>query len=193
MQTPELLQTLQFLREAEKLKNVCRSAWTSGGQPENAAAHTWRLCLMALVFEKNFPQVNFGRLIKICIIHDLGEAIGGDIPAIRQKPGEDKAGPERRDLLTLLEPLPEPVRSEILALWDEYEAATSPEARIAKALDKLETILQHNQGANPPDFDYGFNLGYGKKFTDADPLTAAIRRILDEETRAHAAQSLKPG
>lgn len=191
MQASDLLPTIRFLREAEKLKNVFRSAWTSGGQPESVAAHTWRLCLMALVFEKNYPQVNFGRLVKICIIHDLGEAIGGDIPAIRQKPDESKSGQERQDLLTLLAPLPEPTKGEIVGLWDEYEAATSPEARIAKALDKLETLMQHNQGANPPDFDYEFNLGYGKKFTDADPLTAAIRRILDEETRAHAAKSLK--
>jgi len=86
-------------------------------------------------------------------------------------------------LNTLVEPLPGTLKKEIVALWDEYEAGASFEARIAKAFDKLETLLQHVQGANPPDaIDYLFNLDYGKKFTDALPLAAEIRRIIDEET-----------
>ena len=84
---------------------------------------------------------------------------------------------------TLVAPLPEMLKQEIVAPWDEYEAAVSLEARIAKALDKLETLLQQVQGANPPDtIDYWFNLDYGKKFTDDLPLAAEIRRIIDEET-----------
>ncbi len=186
MEMQEGLAVLRFLREAERLKNVYRTSWTSGGQPESVAAHTWRLSLMALVFEQSFPEVNIGRLLKICIVHDLGEAIGGDIPAIHQQSGAPKAAQERMDLLTLLEPLPAAIREEIVALWDEYEAAASPEAQVAKALDKLETIMQHNQGANPPDFDYAFNLEYGKRFTEAVPLLAALRGVLDAETRQKA-------
>lgn len=183
MNTEEALGVLQFLREAERLKNVYRTSWTSGGQQESVASHTWRLCLMALVFERAFSELDIGRLLKICIVHDLGEAIGGDIPAIHQAGAPPKAGQERRDLLTLIEPLPAAIKAEIVALWDEYEAAATPEARVAKGLDKLETILQHTQGANPADFDYGFNLDYGKRFTDAVPLVAALRAIVDEETR----------
>ena len=188
MLTSETLGILHFLGEAERLKNVYRTAWTSGGQPESVASHTWRLCLMALVFEDSFPGIDTAKLLKICIIHDLGEAIGGDIPAIHQQADAPKAGQERIDLLTLLAPLPDTLKAEILALWDEYEAAATPEARIAKAFDKLETLLQHNQGANPPDFDYAFNLQYGKKHTDAVPLAAAIRTVIDAET-ARKAQS----
>ena len=185
----EILGIMQFLREAERLKNVYRTSWTSGGQPESTASHTWRLCLSALVFAKQFPEVNFERLVKICIIHDLGEAIGGDIPAIHQNANAPKAEQERKDLLTLLEPLPVELRQEIVGLWDEYEAATTPEAKVAKALDKLETLMQHNQGANPPDFDYLFNVGYARKFTDAVPLIAEIRKDIDEETRQNALRS----
>ncbi len=188
MDMNELLGVLQFLREAERLKNVYRTSWTSGGQQESTASHTWRLCLMALVFERNFPEVDIGQLLKICIVHDLGEAIGGDIPAIYQQSNLPKADQERKDLLVLLEPLPQLIKHEIIALWDEYEAAVSLEARIAKALDKLETLLQHNQGTNPPDFDYAFNLQYGKKFTDAVPLVAEIRTIIDTETKQKAVQ-----
>ncbi len=189
MDMNEALGVLRFLYDAERLKNVYRTSWTSGGQPESVASHTWRLSLMALIFERSFPDVDIGRLLKMCIVHDLGEAIGGDIPAIYQQSNAPKADQERKDLLVLLEPLPDIIKHEILALWDDYEAAASPEARIAKALDKLETLLQHNQGANPPDFDYTFNLQYGRKFTDAVPLAAALRSIIDAETKQKAAQA----
>jgi putative hydrolase of HD superfamily len=189
MDPKEIGGVLEFLRAAEQLKNTHRSAWTSGGQPESVAEHTWRLCLMALLLKDSFSGVDFARLVQICIIHDLGEAIGGDIPAIHQVPGESKAAQERADLLQLLAPLPERMRAEITGLWDEYEAAQTPEARLAKALDKLETIMQHNQGSNPPDFDYGFNLEYGKRFTTGDPLIETLRALLDADTARRARES----
>jgi putative hydrolases of HD superfamily len=178
----ELDGILHFLRQAEHLKNVYRSAWLSGGQPESTAAHTWRLGLMALVLGRYFPQADLGKLLKMCLIHDLGEAISGDIPAIYQS----ASTPSRADLLTLLAPLPADIQAEIVALWDEYEAASTPEAQIAKALDKLETSLQHNQGTNPPDFDYLFNLDYSKCFTDTLLLTAQLRVPIDAETQREA-------
>ncbi|MBW3553939.1 MAG: HD domain-containing protein [Gemmatimonadetes bacterium] len=184
MTQDELRQVVDFLQGAERLKDVTRTAWTSEGRRESVAEHTWRLCLMAMLLGDAFPDVDLARLLKICIIHDLGEAIGGDISAKLQD--GSKAGAEREDLLTLLAPLPEPRREEITALWDEYEAASSPEARIAKGLDKIETILQHNQGRNPPDFDYAFNLDYGRRYTGGDPLIEALRAIADEGTRARA-------
>lgn len=188
MMSNELLGILAFLREAERLKNVLRTSWTSGGQQESTASHTWRLCLMALVLGEQFPALDQGRLLKLCIVHDLGEAIHGDIPAIHQDANAPKAHQERQDLLTLVAPLPAATQQMIVDLWDEYEAAATTEAKVAKALDKLETIMQHNQGANPPDFDYLFNIGYGRKFTDAVPLAAVLRKILDEETAQRAVQ-----
>ncbi len=189
MQSTDLSGILEFLRRAEKLKNTFRSSHTSEGRRESVAEHTWRLCLMALLFERSLPGVDFARLIKICIIHDLGEAIGGDIPAPQQAATGSKANQERQDLLVLLEGLPARQREEIMDLWDEYESADTPESRLAKALDKLETILQHNQGLNPSDFDYRFNLEYGTAYTAGDPLIAAVRRILDEETERRAREA----
>jgi putative hydrolase of HD superfamily len=183
----ELAGTLDFLRAAEALKTARRSGWTSAGERESVAEHTWRLCLMALAFHPHFPDVDFARLVKICVVHDLGEAIGGDVPAPEQARrlaagAGTKAADERRDLVTLLAPLPPALRDEIAGLWDEYEAARTPEARLAKALDKLETILQHTQGQNPPDFDYGFNLDYGRQYTAGHPVLEAVRALLDAET-----------
>ncbi len=197
MRPTELAGVLDFLRAAERLKSVTRSAWTSEGRRESVAEHSWRLCLMALVLRPSFPEVDFARLLRICLVHDLGEAIGGDVPAPEQARSAasglaPKADKERRDLLQLLEPLPAAQREEIVELWDEYEAAATPEARLAKALDKLETILQHNQGRNPADFDYRFNLGYGRRFTADHPVIAEVRAVLDAETERRARETEPP-
>jgi putative hydrolases of HD superfamily len=185
MSSDHITGILDFLRSAERLKNVTRTAWTSNGQRESVAEHTWRLCLMALVLGSELDNVDTAKLLKMCVIHDLGEAIGGDISATLQAP-EGKAVQERADLFQLLGPLPEHLRAEIAGLWDEYETASTPEARLAKALDKLETIMQHNQGNNPDGFDYRFNLDYGAQYTADPPVIAEMRRILDEETLSRA-------
>lgn len=174
---------LEFIRQTEKLKDVLRNSHTATGRHESTAEHTWRLCLMAMLFAPDLPGIDPARLLKICLVHDLGEAISGDIPAIHQTAGDDKAHRERQDLITLLEPLDPDRRAEFLALWDDYDAAASPEARIVKGLDKLETIIQHNQGLNAPDFDHRFNLDYGRRYTDAHPLLASLRRLVDDDTR----------
>src|SRR5688572_25850349 len=183
---------LDFLRTAERLKVTHRSAHTSAGEQESVAEHTWRLCLMALVLGPEFPEVDLARLLAMCVVHDLGEALGGDVPAPEQVrraaagETEGKAAQERLDLLELLRPLPAETRELITGLWDEYETAGTPEARLAKALDKLETILQHTQGRNPPGFDYRFNLEYGRQFTGDHPVIVAMREVLDQETERRA-------
>ncbi|SFU98748.1 putative hydrolases of HD superfamily [Methylobacterium sp. 174MFSha1.1] len=186
MTPDDLAGTLDFLRRAEALKSTLRSGATASGRQESTAEHTWRLCLMAMVLADGVAGIDGLKLIKTCLVHDLGEAVGGDIPATDPR-AADKSAQERHDLLALTATLPPARRDEILALWEEYEAGTSPEAVLAKGFDKLETILQHNQGRNPPDFDYGFNLDYGARHTARHPLTAAIRAVLDEETRARMA------
>jgi 5'-deoxynucleotidase YfbR-like HD superfamily hydrolase len=189
----ELDAILEFLRSAERLKTVTRSGWTSAGSQESVAEHTWRLALMAMLLYGRAPGVDLARLLQMCLVHDLGEAIGGDVPAPLQTGGAGKAAREKADLADLLAPLPEALREEITGLWDEYEAAQTVEARIAKGLDKLETILQHTQGLNPGDFDYAFNLGYGRQYTADDPVLRALRARLDEATARRAEASRAEG
>ena len=190
MQLDELEGVLTFLRAAERLKTVTRSGWTSAGRRESVAEHTWRLCLMAMLLYGGTAGVDLARLLKMCLIHDLGEAIRGDVPAPAQVAGAGKAEQERADLSEVTDSLPPGMQQEILELWDEYEAADSTVARLAKGLDKLETILQHTQGLNPDDFDYAYNLGYGQQYTAADPLLSALRARLDEETARRANEGL---
>lgn len=191
MTESELAGLLEFLRNAERLKTVTRSAYTTTGDQESVAEHSWRVALMGTLLAPEFPDVDGSRLVRMCLVHDLGEAIGGDISAPEQarrlaEGAEGKSTDERRDLLTLIEPLPAPLRDDITSLWDEYEAAQTPTARLAKAIDKLETILQHTQGLNPPAFDYRFNLEYGRQHTASPPLIAAIRAVLDRATEDRA-------
>lgn len=190
MSNDEKLQgRLEFLKKAERLKDTLRSAHTSQGRPESTAEHTWRLTLLVITLADLLPGVDLLRLLKLCILHDLGEAVGGDIPAPEQEAVSAKSDREREDFMSLLEVLPGSLKTEFLSLWDEYEDAQTREAQVAKALDKIETLLQHNQGDNPVDFDYLFNLEYGRKYTDLVPLASQIRLILDEETRMNAVKN----
>jgi putative hydrolase of HD superfamily len=186
MSDDELDGILAFLQTAERLKCVTRSGWTTAGERETVAAHSWRLCLMAVALADRFPDIDLARLLKICLVHDLGEALHGDIPAPAQGVDGGKATAERADLLEVLAPLPARLREEFAGLWEEYEAAGTPEARVAKGLDKLETILQHTQGRNPADFDYRFNLSYGRQYTGGHAVLAALRARLDRATEARA-------
>jgi putative hydrolases of HD superfamily len=185
----ELDGIIEFLRTAERLKCVTRSGWTSDGERESVAAHTWRLCLMAVALSDRYPELDLARLLKICLIHDLGEALHGDLPAPAQVADGAKAAAEREDFLEVLAPLPSRLRHELTALWDDYTAAGSPEAQMAKGLDKLETILQHTQGRNPPDFDYRFNLSYGRQYTGGHPVLTTLRERLDRATEQRAYES----
>lgn len=183
---------LAFLTAAEGLKTHVRSAHLSDGRAEGVAAHTWRVALLALLLAPSVPGVDLGRLLAICLVHDLGEALAGDVPAPEQArrlaadPGAAKADAERADLLALLGPLPAATRDYVAGLWEEYEGAATPEARLAKAVDKLETLLQHVQGQNPPGFDYRFNLGYGRRYTEEPDVVRALRARLDAATEVRA-------
>jgi putative hydrolase of HD superfamily len=183
---------LQFIREAERLKNVLRSGHTSSGRPESTAEHTWRLCLLAITFQDLLAPLDFERVLKLCVVHDLGEAIHGDVPAPVQTPAHDKSDNERRDLIQLSAALPGHVQAHLLALWEEYDAAATIEAKVVKALDKIETIIQHNQGANPPGFDYAFNIQYGSAYASVHPVIAELRALVDEETRLNALKAARP-
>lgn len=184
MDSARLDGVIAFLQAAERLKDTLRSGATSGGRRESAAEHSWRLALLALLLDRDLGAVDRLKVLKLCLVHDLGEAISGDTPAVDQRPDDGRAARERADMATLCAPLPADLSEDLLALWDEYAAAATPEAKIAKGLDKIETVLQHAIGANDPGFDYAFNLGYGRERTAALPLLRQIRAKADDATRA---------
>ena len=181
----KLIRYLRFIREAERLKNVLRTAYTSEGRHESTAEHSWRLALLAAVLTGERPELDMQRVVLMCLIHDLGEAFDGDVPAIAQTAPGVKAASELAAMERLTRLLPPEAGATIREIWEEYEACQTPEARWVKALDKAETIIQHNQGANPAGFDYAFNLTYGSEYFDDGALLSDLRLLLDEETGRH--------
>ncbi len=184
----ELLKNrLDFIQKSENLKNTLRLSRTSAGRAESSAEHSWRLALMAMIFEDQFEGLDRYKILKLCLIHDLGEAIGGDIPAPRQSQETGKAEQERLDFLELTATLEAPLRRHLLELWDEYERDGSSEAALVKGLDKLETLIQHNQGDKSEKLiDYVFNLEYGRQYMNGHPLLTELRSLIDPQTADNA-------
>lgn len=173
---------ISCVRELDLLKNVTRTAWTSKGRRESTAEHSWRLALFALMLRSYFPAVDFCKVVALCLVHDLGEAYDGDISAKLQPDPIVKARQEASGVRRLLRDLPDLSRGYILELVEEYNRGVTREAKIVKALDKIETIIQHNQGLNPPDFDYRYNLEYGKALCKKDRILGILRQLVDDQT-----------
>jgi len=116
-------------------------------------------------------------------MHDGGEVINGDSPARLQVNTPDKWERERGDFIEVGKALPEDVAAGLLDVWDEYEGASTPEAKFVKAIDKIESILQHNQGNFAPDFDHAFDLSYGRQYMTVDPIIEELRKMVDTDTQ----------
>lgn len=175
---------IDFLQSASALKDTLRTGRTASGRRESTADHSWRLCLMVLLLADHLEGIDLVRLLQLCVVHDLAEAITGDVPAPCQAEADGRKERERAALRRLCEPLPDELRQRVLAWCSEYDSACSPESVMAKGLDKVETMLQHLIGANPPGFDYRFNLSYGRRITDRHPVLRQLRSSLDSKTRA---------
>ena len=179
----EIKKLISFIEEAEKLKSVVRTAWTSEGRRESTAEHSWRLALFAGVLSDFFPELDLSKILLMSLIHDIGEIYDGDISAASCPDKEAKYTAECQAAQSVFSILPEPQAGRMMDIWTEYNEGSTPEAKLVKALDKAETIIQHNQGNNPSDFNYQFNLEYGKEYFESDDRLKLLRTIIDEKTR----------
>lgn len=178
-------QYVEFIRETEKLKSVLRTAWTSSGRQESTAEHSWRLAMLAGLFLDEFPELNAEKVLMMCLIHDIGELYYGDISAVTKPDKVQKHNIKLSSVKKVCSLLPERSKEKIFELWNEYEDDKTPEAHLVKALDKAETIIQHNQGINPKNFDYQFNLQYGKNYFEKNDILKNLRELIDKDTAAH--------
>ena len=133
---------LEILSVAEKLKCNTRHCYTSSGRRESVAEHSWRISLMAMLLTKEFPEADMDKVIRMCLIHDLGEAFTGDIPSFDKTAENEKT--EEKLLRDWVDTLPEFYREEMTALYGEMEKRETLEAKIYKAIDNLEAVIQHN-------------------------------------------------
>ena len=134
---------LEILHVAERLKDTPRHCTTSQGRTESVAEHSWRISLMAFLLRSEFPDLDMDKVTRMCLIHDLGECFTGDIPTFL------KTDTDRETEDSLLDRwvrnLPEPLSREMSALYREMDAQQTGEAKLYKALDKLEALIQHNE------------------------------------------------
>jgi putative hydrolase of HD superfamily len=153
---PAPAKSLDFLLAVGALKRVKRTGWVNHDivSPESVADHQWRMSLMALLVaaggdgDAEGKPLDIGRCVAIAVVHDLAEAVCGDITP-EAVSGISKAQKTRLENAAMQRLLGVdgalgggPAASAVRALWDEYEAATTPEARLVKDLDKLEMVVQ---------------------------------------------------
>ncbi len=179
----EIRKLVSFMEEAEKLKSVVRTAWTSKRRSESTAEHSWRLALFAGVMSDYFPELDLSKVLMMSLIHDIGEIYEGDISAALYPDKEAKYDTEYQAAQTVFAFLPEPQAGRMMDIWIEYNNNATPEAKLVKALDKAETIIQHNQGSNPSDFNYQFNLEYGREYFENSEILELLRTLIDEKTK----------
>ena len=180
---------LEILRVAEKLKCNTRHCYTSSGRRESVAEHSWRIALMAMLIAPEFPEADMNKVIRMCLIHDLGEAFTGDIPAF----DKTEADGAKEDALfdTWVRTLPESVEKAFSALLEEMNAMETPEAKIYKALDKMEAIIQHNESdiSTWLPLEYDLQFHYGAENVQFSPWFRELKAEIDCWTRRKIGES----
>ena len=179
MQPTELLRIMSV---AEKLKCNTRHCYTSSGRHESVAEHSWRLGLFAMLVANEFPEANMDKVIRMCLIHDLGEAFTGDIPSFEKTKNDEKK--EENVLDEWIASFPEPERSQWQALYEEMNALETTEAKIYKALDKMEAIIQHDESdiSTWIPLEYELQFEYGKENVQFSPYLRKLREEIDHIT-----------
>ncbi len=174
-----------FFVLAEKLKTTYRHSVTSdNSRTESVAEHVWLASVMAMLIHPYLKvKVDLVKLLKMLLIHDLGEAVIGDIPAhIKDGANYKPLKSERDGLLMLTQPLSDELREEIMMLFDEFEARQTPTAQVAKAIDRFEALMQHNlvDIKNWDQGDYNVQPYYHDKDFNFDPYIRKLKDYVDE-------------
>lgn len=180
--TPQ--EVLEILHVAERLKCNTRHCDTSTGRRESVAEHSWRLCLFAMLLEQEpeFRSLDTDRVLRMCLIHDLGEAFTGDIPAF-SKSAQDE-GREQALYEDWIAQFPPANRAQFQALLAEMTALATPEAKLYKALDKLEAVIQHNEASLDSwlPLEYDLQRTYGQEAVQFSPYLRALKAEIDRWT-----------
>lgn len=178
----EIRTFLNFLSVAEKLKCNTRHSRTSSGRHESVAEHSWRLALMAYLLRDTFPEIDMDRVITMCLIHDLGEAVTGDIPAFVKTEQDEAVESNAVEQLAAL--LPEREKSSFTELFAEMEERRTQEAKLYKSLDKLEALIQHNEAdlSTWLPLEYDLQMTYGTQECAFSEYTKKLRDVVREDS-----------
>ena len=141
----KLQQQIAFLKEIDQLKLVIRQSLICGGERrENSAEHSWHLAMAALTLQEHANEpVDVSRVIMMVLLHDIVEIDAGDTFIYDDKGNADKAEREQKAAERLYSLLPEAQKTEFMALWHEFEACESADAKFANTIDRLMPLI-HN-------------------------------------------------
>ena len=188
MKNMNAIEYLEMLHVAERLKDTPRHCTTTNGRTESVAEHSWRVSLMASLLRHEFPDLDMDKVVNMCLIHDLGECFTGDIPTFI------KTDTDRETEDTLLEQwvrsLPEEISADISALYKEMDAQETAEAKLYKALDKLEALIQHNESplSTWSENEYELNKTYAFDTVSFSEWLTELRKVILEDTIAKLEQ-----
>ena len=187
----DIREMLEILHLGERLKDTLRHSWTSQGRRESVAEHSWRLSLMACLIRDEFPEADWEKVMTMAALHDMGECFTGDIPAF-WKTDADRAT-EDRALDAWCGSLSKPLGDRVTAVFREMEAQETLEARIVKALDKLEVLIQHNEAdiSTWIDVEYERNLMHADRYVEFSAFMQKLRDEVRSDTVAKIAREGK--
>lgn len=188
MEPRKLLETLAV---ADRLKSTTRHCVLEDGRRESVAEHCWRAALMAYFLRDEFPEADMDKVIKMLLIHDLGESFTGDIPSFRKT--KENEATEEKLLYDWVAALPQPYAEEMRALYEEMAARETVEAKIYKAIDNFEAVIQHNESPLEtwvPE-EYELNRTYGWDKAEFSSYLTALRQEMLEDTEKKIAEGKK--
>lgn len=179
----EARKLLDALLIAERLKDTTRHCYTTKGRHESVAEHTWMMTLMAFFMRDEFPEADMDKVIRMCIIHDLGEAFTGDIPVFEKTDANEET--EEKLLYNWVSSLPENYKEEMLSLYEEMAERKTLEAKIYKAIDSLEALVQHNISdiSTWIPREYELNMTYADDKVAFSEYLTKLREEIREDTK----------
>ena len=167
MDAQQLLQQIAFIKEIDKIKYILRKTkLINSDRCENDAEHSWHLAMMTIVLANHSDRpIDVLKVIKMVLIHDIVEIDAGDVFIYSTTQNHSNTENELRAAQRIFGLLPQQQADELIALWLEFETGETNEAKFAKAMDRLEPLLQNssNNGGTWREFDVDYQQVYDKK------------------------------
>lgn len=167
MKTEDLIKQVAFIKEIDKLKYIQRKTKLfNSDRPENDAEHSWHLAMMAVVLAEHSNQpIDVLKVVKMVLIHDIVEIDAGDIFIYDTAKNHSNTDEELIAAKRIFGLLPENQAKDFIAIWEEFEAGETNEAKFAKTMDRFEPLLQNtsNNGGTWAEFDVPYQKVYDKK------------------------------
>lgn len=162
-----LLKQIDFIKEIDKVKYIQRKTKLfNSNRNENDAEHSWHLAMMALILAEHANEpIDVLKVVKMVLIHDIVEIDAGDTFIYDMQKNHVNTDQERLAANRIFGLLPQEQSKEFIAVWEEFEAGLTPEAKFARTMDRLEPLLQNtsNNGGTWKEFDVDYSKVFEKK------------------------------